>query len=278
MTHAVLEATVGCVLSGVDSVSVRAGDASDDRDDAGGIGSAGRGGLGGAEPIGMAGLRLLAGHGRMGEAAPIGGRGGAEPIGTARHGGLGEAAPIGGPNMTGKCASRALHHVALLDAGLGAGRQGAGLAPLGEGRLGGSAPAGRRDVAGIGIDVPLALPRAAPQVAGLGAGPRGIGAAPPGRGLGAELGAARLGIGAALLGEGLALDGAFVFGDEAGVDLSSLYMWWEAHRQPFFLARSSQEAHLGRRGVCSDTGTGRRWHARGLCRRCDCCRHGSRWR
>ena len=101
-TQAVLEAAVGCVLSGVGSVSVRASDVSDARDGAGGIGSAGRGGLGEVTPIGM-----------------------------ARHGGLGEAAPIGWLHVAGETATPGLHRGEPLGAGLGAGRQDIGMAPPG---------------------------------------------------------------------------------------------------------------------------------------------------
>ena len=102
VTRAVLEAAVGCVLSGVGSVSVRASDVSDARDGAGGIGSAGRGGLGEVTPIGM-----------------------------ARHGGLGEAAPIGWLHVAGETATPGLHRGEPLGAGLGAGRQDIGMAPPG---------------------------------------------------------------------------------------------------------------------------------------------------
>jgi len=101
-THTVLEAAVGCEIPGIGSVSVHAVVASDHQNDVRGIGGAGRpGGLGGAESIGL-----------------------------ARLGGLGEAAPLSGPLMTGVYASSAQHGEAPLDAELGAGRQGIGMAPL----------------------------------------------------------------------------------------------------------------------------------------------------
>jgi hypothetical protein len=126
-----------------------------------------------------------------------------------------------------------------------AGRQGIGMALLGIGRPDGTSPDGRRGVAGTGMDAPLVLPIAAPQVAGLGADPWGIGAAPPGGGMGAEFGAARQGIRVALLGGGLALGGAFVLGGDVGVDPSSLSMWWGAHRESFWDNTRGIHSYLG---------------------------------
>ena len=161
VTRAVLEAAVGCVLSGVGSVYVRAGDVSDARDGAGGIGSAGRGGLGEVEPTGM-----------------------------ARHGGIGETAPIGRLHVAGDTATSGLHRGEPLGAGLGAGRQDIGMAPPGLDGIDVPLALLRAAPQAVGLGAGPRGNGAAPPGGGgraeLGAGRRGHGAALLGGGAGAR--------------------------------------------------------------------------------------------